>query len=386
MASGNGLINEHPRLRESVVDAGARVLEPAPLIGVLPGEGIGPEVIEAAVEVSSSLGRAGGEWIAIEVGGPIGRAAEDASGTALTADVVRFCRQTFARGGAILSGPGGGRYVYDLRRELGLYLKATPVRALGGLRETSPLRPEATEGLDLLLVRENLGGVYQGSSEEVLDRGGGRAVRHVFSYDEADVSRFLDAAARLARARRGELTVVIKESGIPAVSTLWRDCAEASADAHGIAWRPVDVDLMAYELVRAPGAFDVVAAPNLCGDVLGDLAAALVGTRAMSFSGSFTRSGEGVYQTNHGAAHDIAGSDRANPIGQILSLAMLLRESLGLEREARAVEEAVRRVWTAGHRTVDVDAGGEAIGTREMAELVAGAAADALRSATAAPV
>jgi 3-isopropylmalate dehydrogenase len=180
--------------------------------------------------------------------------------------------------------------------------------------------------------------------------------------------------------------VVVKDSGLPAVSALWRECAERAAHAHGVGWRPVDVDLMAYRLVREPRAFDVVAAPNLYGDVLGDLAAVLVGTRAMSFSASYTPSGEGVYQTNHGAAHDIAGRNRANPIGQILSLGMLLRESLGLEREARAVEEGVCRVWSEGHRTADVAAGRKATGTRQLAELVAQAAADALSSATPAPV
>ena len=377
------MVNQPPRLLECVVEVDRPRREPAPLIGALPGEGIGPEVIGAALEVARGLERAGGPSISIEVGGQIGRVAEERFGAPLTEEVVRFCRDTFARGGAILSGPGGGRYVYDLRRELGLYVKATPVRALDGLCDESPLRPELTDELDLMILRENFGGVYQGTSQEVSDGVGGRAVRHVFSHSEADVNRFVDAAARMARARDGELTVVVKDAGIPSISALWRQCAEQAAEAHRVAWRAVDVDLMAYELVCDPRRFDVVAAPNLCGDVLGDLAAALVGTRAMSFSGSFTARGEGVYQTNHGAAHDIAGTDRANPIGQILSLAMLLRESLGLEREASAVEEAVRRVWRAGHRTADVAGAREPIGTRELARLVADAAADALQGATA---
>jgi 3-isopropylmalate dehydrogenase len=134
----------------------------------------------------------------------------------------------------------------------------------------------------------------------------------------------------------------------------------------------VDVDLMAYELISRPRDFDVIAAPNLAGDVLSDLTALLLGSRGLSFSGNFSPRGHAVYQTNHGAAHDIAGSDLANPVGQILSLAMLLRESLGLEREAVAIEDAVRSVWADGLRTADVAApGDEAVGTREMAERIA---------------
>jgi 3-isopropylmalate dehydrogenase len=173
--------------------------------------------------------------------------------------------------------------------------------------------------------------------------------------------------------------VVTKEAGAAAVSALWRECAAEAAEAEEIRLSIVDVDLMAYELVRRPQAFDVVAAPNLCGDVLSDLAAVLVGSRGLSFSGNFTPSGAAVYQTNHGAAHDIAGTDRANPVGQILSLAMLLRESLGMEREAHAVEDGVRQVWENGWRTADLASDGfRTVGTGEMASLVAASAADAL--------
>jgi len=346
---------------------------------VLPGEGVGPEVIDAALEVLRRLEQAGAQSLSVEVGGPIGRAAERERGTPLPEEVVGFCESVFERGGAILNGPGSGRYVYDLRRRLDLFLKISPVQVRNGLPEASSLRAEALAGVDLLIVRENVGGVYQGRSDHALDADGGRTVRHAFSYSEADVRRFLDAAARLSRARRGELTVVVKESGVPAVSALWGACATEAAAEHGVECSLVDVDLMAYQLVSRPQAFDVVAAPNLCGDVLGDLAAVLVGSRALSFSGNFTPAGHAVYQTNHGAAYDIAGADRANPVGQILSLAMLLRESLGLEREARAVEEGIRQVWSDGWRTDDVAGAAERpVGTGEMAALVGDAAAEHL--------
>jgi 3-isopropylmalate dehydrogenase len=366
---------------DSVIEPGMH-RRPAALLGVLPGEGIGPEVIEAALGVIRRLEQAGGRAIAVELGGPIGCAAERERGAALPDDVVRFCEHIFQRGGAILSGPGGGRYVYDLRRRLDLFLKISPIQSETGVAEASVLRPKALEGVDLLLLRENIGGIYQGRSDESLSADGHRAVHHSFSYVEADVRRFLDAAARVAGSRSGELTVVVKQAGVPGVSDLWRECAAAAAEARGVHWSIVDVDLMAYELVRRPQAFDVIAAPNLWGDVLADLAAVLVGSRGLSFAGNFTPAGDGVYQTNHGAAHDIAGTDRANPVGQILSTAMLLRESLGLEREACAVEEGVRRVWEEGWTTADLASPGfRTVGTREMAALVAASAADSLGAA-----
>ena len=342
----------------------------APLVGVLPGEGIGPEVVEASLMVLEAVTDASGRPVAVEAGGAIGRTAEEVVGAALTDEVASFCEDVLARGGAILNGAGGGRYVYDLRRRLDLFLKITPVQVRNGLAEASPLRPELLDGIDLLVLRENVGGLYQGEAERV-----NGVVRHAFTYTEAEVRRFLDAAARLAAARRGELAVVVKEGGAAALSALWRGCAEEAAESYGVASRLVDIDLMAYELVRRPRAFDVVAASNLAGDVLADLAAVLIGSRSLSFSGNFSPRGDGVYQTNHGAAYDIAGTGRANPAGQILSLAMLLRESLGLEEEAAAVEEGVRRAWRAGLRTPDL--GGRA-STGELAEAIAAAAADAL--------
>ena len=341
------------------------------LIGVLPGEGIGPEVMDASLHVLRRVEEAGGRPVTVELGGAIGGAAEREAGSALPDPVIRFCQDVFERGGAVLSGPGGGRYVYDLRRRLGLFIKLSPIQARLGLADASTLRPDALEGIDLLVARENLGGVYQGSADE-RPAEDGRLVEHRFSYAESEVRRFLEAAARLARSRSGELTVVVKQAGVPLISDLWRECASDVAAAQGIECSFVDVDLMAYRLVQQPGSFDVIAAPNLFGDILGDLAAILLGSRALSFGASFSQHGEGVYQTNHGAAHDIAGSGRANPVGQILSLALMLRESLGLEREAWAIEEAVRSLWASGGRTDDL--GGQ-LGTREVADRLGDAAA-----------
>jgi 3-isopropylmalate dehydrogenase len=366
-----------------ILDPACEPAQPAPLIGVLTGEGIGREVVTAALDVLASLEEAGGGTVRIETGGPIGYPAVSSAGAALPDEVARFCDDVFARGGAILTGPGGGRYVYDLRRRLELYLKLVPVSSRLGLPETSPLRSDSVRDLDLLLVRENLGGIYQGRSEEALDASGRRVIRHQFETSEAGLHRFLGAAARLAAERRGRLTVVVKQGGMPELADLWRATGlEASATA-GVDCNFVDVDLMAYELIRRPHDFDVIAASNLAGDILSDLTAVLVGSRALSFSGNFSPRGHAAYQTNHGAAHDIAGTDSANPVGQILSLAMLLRESLGLGREAAAIEDAVRLVWASGARTADIATRDDhAVGTREMAGLIAESAATQLGTLT----
>jgi 3-isopropylmalate dehydrogenase len=351
----------------------------SPLIGALPGEGIGPEIVEAALDLLRRLEHAGGASVQVELGGPIGLAAERAVGTPLPDEVAHFCQDVLSRGGAILTGPGGGRYVYDLRRRLDLFLKLVPVESRYGLADASPLPAESLDDVDLLLVRETLSGIYQGRSEEILDGDGRRAVRHFFEVSEEGLRRFLGAAARLASARRGRLTVVLKQGGVPALARLWRSCGSEAAAAEGIDCTFVDVDLMAYELVRRPHEFDVIAASNLAGDVLGDLTAVLIGSRGLSFSGNFSPCGEAVYQTNHGAAYDIADRDLANPVGQILSLAMLLRESLGLEREALAIEDGVRSVWSRGLRTADIAGdGSHVLGTREMGERIAEAAATQL--------
>jgi 3-isopropylmalate dehydrogenase len=363
-----------PRIRDPDLPPRRQI----PLIGILPGEGIGPAVVGAALEALRLLQEAGGRPVEIAAGGPIGTIAEREAGAALPDQVLDFCEDILARGGALLSGPGGGRYVYDLRRRLGLFIKVSPIDPRLGLPVASPLRPEVLEGVDLLMVRENLGGIYQGRSTAAVRDGDGAVVEHRFEYSESRVRRFLSAAARLAAARRGQLTVVVKQAGTPRLAELWKGVAGDVCGDQDAEVSFVDVDLMAYRLVESPHSFDVVAAPNLFGDVLGDLAAVLVGGRALSFGASYDHRGTGVYQTNHGAAHDIAGSGRANPVGQILSLAAMLRESFSMGSEAWALEEGVRRTLSDGDTTQDLGGG---LGTDAVAARVGTAAAETLRAA-----
>ena len=350
------------------------------VIGVLPGEGVGPAVTDGALNVLDHVASASGLTLHLQRGGLIGRDAERAGGEALSAEVVRFCQNVFDQGGAVFNGPGGGRYVYDLRKQFDLFFKISPLRSATGLPGASRLRPDVVADLDILIARENSGGVYQGTWSEHATPAGDRIAEQSFAYSESQVRRFLAAAARLAARRSGKLTVVWKEAGVPAISKLWRDCAEQASRSAGIRCSLVDIDLMAYRLIQDPAAFDVIATPNLFGDVLGDLGAVLIGSRGNSFSGNYTAAGDAVYQTNHGAAYDLAGQDRANPAGQIFSLAMMLRESFGLGREADSIEEAVRSVWREGWRTEDVASpGARVIGTREISALIAEKAGQLVR-------
>jgi 3-isopropylmalate dehydrogenase len=348
----------------------------APVIGVLPGEGIGPEITRAALEVLEAVSQGTGIKPSVTTGGHIGYDAEKVSGTPLSEDVIAFCQGVFDQSGAILNGPGGSRYVYDLRRQFDLFFKISPIQISNALPEASPVKGELLQGLDLLIARENISGLYQGLPHTDSDEDGEVVARHEFTYCESEVLRFLNAAARLAATRRGDLTVVCKQHGVLSISAMWRRCAHEVAKTFGISCHMVDVDLMAYQLVSQPLSFDVIAAPNMCGDILADLAAALLGSRAMSFSGNFSPQGHGVYQTNHGSAHDIADKDEASPVGQILSLAMMLRHSFGLEHEANAMEQGMQQVWRDGWRTKDVmRPGAKLAGTRKMTELIANAAA-----------
>jgi len=234
------------------------------------------------------------------------------------------------------------------------------------------VKREYLEGVDLLLVRENVSGLYHGRWYEDRARDGQRRAHHHFSYAEEEVRRVLGPAARIARNRRGRLALIVKDAGLPTISALWRECATEVASEVGVELSVLNVDYAAYSIVQHAQALDVLVAPNLFGDILGDVAGILLGSRALIYSGNFGAGACAVYQTGHGAARDLAGSDRANPVGQIFSLAMLLRESFGLFDAGDLVERAVCAVWRANWRTEDLaEPGCRVAGTRKLGSLVA---------------
>lgn len=334
-------------------------------VGVIPGEGVGPALTAAAVAVLEAAARAEGRDLRLSYGPPVSR-------DGLSPALAEYLRHVFERGGAVLAGAVGGRFVYELRRELDLYCKIVPVRPWRVLLDGSPLRREHVEDVDLVVVRENIGGIYQGRAHSHAD-----SVEHTFSYTRAHVRRIVAAAAEVAGRRRGRLAVVLKDGGLPEMSALWRSASAEACSASGIEPRFIDVDLCAYELVGSPREFDVIVAPNLMGDVLADLSALLLGGRGMSFSGNFSPAGDAVYQTNHGAAFDLVDLDAANPVGQFSAAAMLARESAGAPAIADRIEHAIDAVWRSGVRTRDVArAGDHVVGTRAFTEAVLTAIAE----------
>lgn len=346
------------------------------MLGLLEGEGVGPEVVGAACTVLEAIESTFGCRFEIRSGSAIGGAAEAEGGSALSSEVVEFCEKTFAEGGAVLTGPAGGRFVYDLRKHFDLFCKVSPVQVYDELLDVSRVKPAYTRGVDLLVIRENASGIYLGEHSEEHSPEAGRAVHHRFTYTESEVQRILSIAARIACARRGRLMMVTKASGLPGISGLWRECAGQLETEFGLELSVVDIDYAAYLMVQGAQDLDVVVAPNLFGDVLSDVGGILLGSRGLSYGASFATRPNAVYQTNHGAAWDLAGSDRANPIGQILALAMMLRESYALDDAAEAVENAVRLVCGQGWRTDDLGpADCKGAGTRAMGELVAEALA-----------
>jgi 3-isopropylmalate dehydrogenase len=342
-----------------------------PVIGVLEGTGVGPAVIASALQVLKPVQQVLNLKFEIRFGGLIGEDAIKEHGQWLPDDTMEFCADIFQLGGAILNGPGGGRYVYDLRRRFDLFCKFVPVVPSPELARVGRIVPRYLKDVNLLIVRDNIGGVYQGQwGDRATDKG--RLAEHAFQYSDGEVHRLVEVAARAAASRRGVLHVIVKDGGVPTVTALWRDVGNSVAKRHGLEAKFMNIDLAVYELIQNPAQFDVVVAPNLFGDIIADVCGVLVSSRGVTFSGNFDPFGHGVYQTNHGCAHDLAGMDTANPAGQILSLAMLLRESFGLEAAATLIEKSLAETWRAGWRTADIaEPGGTVLGTQAMAGKVA---------------
>jgi 3-isopropylmalate dehydrogenase len=336
-------------------------------VAVIPGDGVGPEVVDAARRVVDATGAAVGfhvEWPKYLVGG----AAIDTYGVAIRPEDVTACGEA----DAILLGAVGGpkwsdpkaavrpeQALFALRGGLGLYANLRPVTVHPALVASSPLRPELLAGVDLLIVRELTGGIYFGDRDEASAEPGARSARDTMPYSEAEIRRIVTLAFELARDRRGKVTSVDK-ANVLATSRLWRTVAnEVATDFPEVAIEHQLVDSCAMLLVRRPADFDVIVTENLFGDILSDEAAVLAGSLGMLPSASLgqrnTAHGTfGLYEPIHGSAPDIAGRDIANPIGTILSAAMLLRMSLGNETAAAAIEAAVSGALDDGWRTGDL--------------------------------
>jgi 3-isopropylmalate dehydrogenase len=337
-----------------------------PAISVVMGEGIGPEVMGAALDVLDAVTGAFGRDLEVARTDHLGTVGP--WGLGVDEEAAAFVGAALAADTPVLTGPAGGRFVYELRATFDLYAKVIPVLPMTELADASIVRPGRIEGTDIVIVRDNVAGLYQGGFGF---RDDGRTAWHDATYSADGVDRLLAVAAAIAADRQGRLAVVTKPGGIPAISALWADRARAHANS-GIEIDIVEVDNACYQMVADPRRFDVVAAPNLIGDVLGDTAALLLGSRGMALSMNIGDGGRAVYQTGHGAAHDLAGRNVANPVAQIQSMALLLHHSLGWHDEADAVLEAVRTTLADGWRTRDIAAAGSnVVGTRELGQRIA---------------
>ena len=349
-------------------------------ITLLPGDGIGPEVVAEARRVLEAIAAAYQHTFAFHEG-VIGGGAIDATGVALPEETLGLC---LAADAVLLGAVGGPKWsdpkapvrpeqgLLRLRQAMGVYANLRPVVVLDALADASPLRPERVCGVDVMIVRELTGGLYFGTPQgrEIID--GERAAVDTLRYHEREIRRVVQLAFELARGRRKKLTSVDK-ANVLASSRLWREVThEVAADYPDVACEDILVDACAMYLINRPADFDVIVTENMFGDILSDEASMITGSLGMLPSASLGEPGTpGLYEPIHGSAPDIAGQGIANPLATILSAAMLLRSSLGLADEAAAVEAAVARVLAGGARTADIARPYQPrVGTVEMGDLV----------------
>ena len=331
-------------------------------IVLLPGDGIGPEVVAAAKEVLAVIQDKFGHvfhYTEYEIGG----CAIDKYGTALAEETLSACQQADA---VLLGAVGGPKWddpqatvrpeqgLLALRKGLGVFANLRPVKIYPSLIGVSPLKPEKLTGVDLLVVRELTGGLYFGKPKGRQTIDGVESAVDTLMYQDFEIERVLTMAFRLARARRRKVTSVDKANVLKS-SRLWRQIAIEVGKANpDIALEHVLVDTAAMRLVSSPASFDVIVTENMFGDILTDEAAVLSGSMGLLPSASIRAEGPGLYEPIHGSAPDIAGRGIANPIGTILSTALLLRYSLHLEQEALKIEQAVEKTIAANILTPDL--------------------------------
>jgi 3-isopropylmalate dehydrogenase len=344
-------------------------------IAVLRGDGIGPEVVAEGLRVLEAVARTFGHEIG-QTELPFGGVAIDSHGNPLPSATLEACLEADA---VLLGAIGGPKWsaptakvrpeqgLLRLRKELGVYANLRPVKLQPSLINSSTLKPEVLDGVDLVFVRELTGGIYFGEKKRDAN-----SASDLCTYTVQEVERITRVAARLAQQRRRKLTSIDK-SNVLETSRLWREVVERvmRAEFPEVALDHMLVDSAAMHLIRRPRDFDVCVTENMFGDILTDEASMLAGSLGLLPSASLGDGKRGLYEPIHGSAPDIAGQGIANPVGTILSVAMLLRHSFGLSAEAEVIEEAVTGAVADGARTPDIVAtGAKALSTREVGDAV----------------
>ncbi|MCF6093003.1 3-isopropylmalate dehydrogenase [Microaerobacter geothermalis] len=347
-------------------------------ITILPGDGIGPEIVAEGVKVLKAIEELYHHHFEIKEA-LIGGISLDQTGIPLPDETVASCQASDA---VLLGAVGGPKWdqnpghlrpeagLLGIRKKLGLYANLRPATAFESLVDASTLKPEVISGVDLLVVRELTGGIYFGHKERREVNGVAEAV-DTLHYNEKEIERIAHTAFRLARLRRNKVTSVDK-ANVMESSRLWREVVIRVAKEYpDVELEHVLVDACAMQLIRTPKHFDVIVTENLFGDILSDEAAMLTGSIGMLASASLGEGTFGLYEPVHGSAPDIAGQGIANPIATILSVAMMLKYSLGLKVEADLIELAVKSVLEKGYRTGDIASTGDEVkGTVEMGQLI----------------
>ncbi len=352
-------------------------------IAILPGDGIGQEIVAEAVKVLECLRDDYGLQVELEEG-LVGGTAYDATGTPLPEATLKLAREADA---VLLGAVGGYKWesldiavrpekgLLGLRSELGLFANLRPAILYPQLADASTLKPEVVSGLDILIVRELTGGIYFGQPRGVrtLDNGE-RQGYNTLVYSESEIRRIGKVAFEIA-AKRGKRVCSVDKANVLECTELWREVMTETAKAHpDIELSHMYVDNAAMQLVRAPKQFDVMVTTNMFGDILSDCAAMLTGSIGMLPSASLDENGKGMYEPIHGSAPDIAGQNVANPLATILSVAMMLRYTLDAPDMAERIEQAVSRVLDQGLRTQDIwSEGTKKVSTSEMGDAVVAA-------------
>lgn len=348
-------------------------------IAILPGDGIGPEIVAEAVKVINFLKAEGALDVVLEEA-PVGGAGYDASGDPLPAATLKLCKQSDA---ILLGAVGGPQYeslprekrpekgLLGLRSELTLFSNLRPAILYPQLADASSLKPEIVSGLDIMIVRELTGGIYFGEPRGIEERNGERVGFNTLVYAEHEIERIARSAFDIAMKRNKKVCSVDK-ANVLEVSELWREVVERVAKEYPeIELSHMYVDNAAMQLVKWPKQFDVMVTKNMFGDILSDAAAMLTGSIGMLPSASLDANGKGMYEPIHGSAPDIAGKGVANPLATILSVSMMLRYSLGQEAVAQRIDDAVGKVLDKGLRTPDIMSEGcTEVGTAAMGDAV----------------
>jgi len=354
-------------------------------IAVLPGDGIGPDVINEGIKVLEAIGKRFDHRFNLKEG-LVGGVAIDAEGTALSDDTLKMCRQADA---VLLGAVGGPKWddplakvhpedgLLKLRGELGLFANLRPVKVSPVLVDSTNLKPEVIRGADFIFVRELTGGLYFAQPKRRWKTAKGRMATDSMTYSEQEIERIVRVGFELARLRRKKLTSVDKANVLES-SRLWRQVAmEVAKEYPDVELDHMLVDACSMRLIQNPTYFDILVTENMFGDILTDEASMLAGSMGMLPSASLAgvpKEGTrifGMYEPIHGSAPRRAGLDMANPIAIILSIAMMLRHSFGLDKEAGVIEKAVDEVLSEGYRTYDIMAEGKTkVGTKQMGELI----------------